>query len=148
MRLHKDAKTRLIRSLPLFADCTTSELSEVAAIADELVLRPARVLAQENAEGREFVVIISGRATVHRGREPIATLEPGDFFGEIALVTGQPRNATVIARTAVHALVIEAHAFLTLLEHSPSIREKVERAVAERLATGDVPGTRGADGAA
>ena len=132
MRLHKDSKTHLIRSLPLFADCTTAEVAEVAAIADEIVLRPARVLAQQNADGREFVVIISGRATVHRGQDTVATLEPGDFFGEIAVVTGQPRNATVIARTPVHALVIESHAFLTLLEHAPSIREKVERAAAER----------------
>lgn len=135
MRLHKDAKTELIRSLPLFAECTGREVAEVAAIADEIVLRPTRVLTRENAEGREFVVIIDGTATVHRGREPIATLEPGDFFGEIALLTGQPRTATVIARTAVRALVIEGHAFLTLLEHSPGIREKVQRAVAARLPT-------------
>ncbi|MCX6396341.1 MAG: cyclic nucleotide-binding domain-containing protein [Propionibacteriales bacterium] len=133
MRLHKDTKARLIRSLPLFADCTSTEIAEVAAIADELVLRPARVLARESAEGREFVVIVSGTATVHRGREPIATLEPGDFFGEIALLTGKPRTATVIARTAVQALVIEGHAFMTLLEHSPGIRAKVESALAERL---------------
>jgi NTE family protein len=135
MRLHRDAKTHLIRSLPLFADCTSNEVAEVAAIADEVVLRPARVLAQENAEGREFVVIISGRATVHRGTDTVATLEPGDFFGETAVVTGAPRNATVIARAPVHALVIEAHAFLTLLEHAPSIREKVEAAVAARAAS-------------
>lgn len=133
MRLHTDAKTALIRSLPLFADCTGREVAEVAAIADEIVLRPARMLTRENAEGREFVVIIDGTATVHRGREPIATLQPGDFFGEIALLTGQPRTATVIARTAVRALVIEGHAFLTLLEHAPGIREKVQQALAERL---------------
>lgn len=135
MRLHKDAKTELIRSLPLFSECTGREIAEVAAIADEIVLRPARVLTRENADGREFVVIIEGTATVHRGREPIATLQPGDFFGEIALLTGQPRTATVIARTAVRALVIEGHAFLTLLEHAPGIREKVQRALDERLPT-------------
>jgi len=137
MRLHKDAKTELIRSLPLFEDCSSAELAEVAVIADEIVLKPGRVLARENATGQEFVVITQGSATVHRGREPIATLNEGDFFGEIALLTGRPRMATVIARTAVRALVIEGHAFATLLEHAPSVREKVERALAERVrATG------------
>ena len=133
MRLHKDTKVRLIRSLPLFAECKSDEVAEVAAIADEIHLLPGKLMTRENAEGGEFVVLCAGSAEVHRGEETIAALEPGDFFGETALVTGQPRNATVVATSPVRALVIEGHAFRTLLEHSPSVRAKVEQAVAERL---------------
>lgn len=132
MRLHRDAKADLIRSLPLFADCTPPEVVEVAAIADEVDLGAGRQLAAENAEGQEFVVIIEGSAQVIKGPEVIATMGAGDFFGEIALITGQPRTATVVASTPVHALVIEGHAFRRLLEDAPDIREKVERALAER----------------
>ncbi len=135
MRLHKDAKAELIRSLPLFAGCTPPELREVTAIATEIDLGAGRQLATENADGQEFVVIIDGSAEVVHGGEVIATMSAGDFFGEIALVTGQPRTASVVATTPVHALIIEGHAFRRLLEDAPDIREKVERAVAER--TGD-----------
>jgi CRP/FNR family cyclic AMP-dependent transcriptional regulator len=132
MRLHKDAKAELIRSLPLFADCTSGEVAQVAAIADEIDLGAGRKLATENADGHEFVVIIEGTADVIQGDAVINTLHSGDFFGEISLVTGEPRTASVVATSDVHALVIEGHAFRRLLEASPDINEKVGRALAQR----------------
>jgi len=132
MRLHKDAKAELIRSLPLFADCTAPEVAEVAAIADEIDLSAGRKLATEHADGQEFVVIIDGHAEVIQGEEKINDLDAGDFFGEISLLTGAKRTASVVATTNVHALVIEGHAFRRLLEDAPDIREKVERALADR----------------
>ena len=77
-------------------------------------------------------LIIDGEAGVHRGGEIVATLGAGAWFGEVALLTGGRRNATVRAKTAVHALVIEGHRFRTLLQHAPDVREKVERVLAER----------------
>jgi CRP/FNR family cyclic AMP-dependent transcriptional regulator len=132
MRLHKDAKAELIRSLPLFADCTPGEVAEVAAIADEIDLGAGRKLATEHADGQEFVVIIEGTADVTQDDAVINTLQSGDFFGEISLVTGTPRTASVVATSAVHALVIEGHAFRRLLDDSPGISEKVNRALAQR----------------
>ena len=132
MRLHKDAKAELIRSLPLFADCTSAEVAEVAAIADEIDLSAGRKLTTQDADGQEFVVIVDGEAEVIKGEEAVNRLGAGDFFGEISLLTGAPRTATVVASTSVHALVIEGHAFRRLLEDAPDIREKVERALADR----------------
>ena len=132
MRLHRDAKTELIRRIPLFADCKADEIAEVAAIADEIDLPAGKQVVTEHADGREFVVVIDGRATVTTGDRVIATLGPGEWFGEVALITGQPRNASVTAATPLHALVIEGHRFTQLLEHAPSIREKVERFLPER----------------
>ena len=133
MRLHKDAKRTLIRSLPLFAGCTATEVAQVAAIADEIDLAEGKVLAAEHAVGREFLVIVEGSAQVERDGSVVATLGAGDFLGEIALVTGRRRVASVTATTSVRALVIEGRAFLHLLESAPAIRTKVERAVVERL---------------
>jgi CRP/FNR family cyclic AMP-dependent transcriptional regulator len=109
-------------------------VAEVAAIATEIDLGAGRQLATENADGQEFVVIIEGSADVTQGDTVVNTMRSGDFFGEIALVTGQPRTASVVATTPVHALIIEGHAFRRLLEDAPDIREKVERAIAERTA--------------
>jgi CRP/FNR family cyclic AMP-dependent transcriptional regulator len=135
MRLHRDAKNELIKSLPLFVDCTPAEVAEVAAIATEIDLGAGRLLATENADGQEFVVIIEGSANVTHGDEVVNGLRAGDFFGEISLLTGEPRTASVVATTPVHALIIEGHAFRRLLEDAPDIREKVERAYRERTAT-------------
>ncbi len=132
MRLHKDAKAELIRSIPLFADCTPAEVLEVAALADEVDLRAGKQLTTENTDGREFVVIIEGTATVSQGDQVINTMGPGDWFGEIAVLTGKPRTASVIASSPLHALVIEGHRFTQLLEHAPDIRAKVERVLAQR----------------
>ncbi|MGO4255433.1 cyclic nucleotide-binding domain-containing protein [Marmoricola sp. RAF53] len=132
MRLHKDAKAELIRSIPLFAGCTPDEIHEVAAIADEVDLRQGKRLTTENTEGREFVVIIDGTAEVHKGDEVINRIGPGEWVGEIALLTGTPRTATVVATAPVHALVIEGHRFTQLMEHAPQIRAKIEKVLAER----------------
>lgn len=133
MKLHKDPKTGLIRSLPLFADLRGRDVNHVAAVADEVVLAAGKVMATENADGHEFVVIADGTAQVVRAGSVIAELETGDFFGETALMLGRPRNADVVAVTEVTALVIEGHAFLRLLEEVPAVRAKVEEALVERL---------------
>lgn len=134
MSLHKDVKADLIRSIPLFAGCTPAEIHEVAAIADEVDLRAGKRLTTENTDGREFVVIIEGTATVSKGDEVVNQIGPGEWVGEIALLTGGPRTATVVATSALHALVIEGHRFTQLIEHAPQIRAKIEKVVAERTA--------------
>lgn len=132
MRLQRDAKTELIRRIPLFADCKPEEIAEVAAIADEIDLPAGKQVVTEHADGREFVVVIDGQATVTASGRVITTLGAGEWFGEVALLTGQPRNASVVAAGPLHALVIESHRFKQLLDHAPSIREKVERFLPER----------------
>jgi CRP-like cAMP-binding protein len=133
MRLHRDAKADLIRTIPLFTQCTPTELARIASIADELDFREGRQLTKENAPGQEFVVIVEGTAAVEKDGQVINTIGPGQFVGEISLVTGQPRTATVVATSTVHALVIEGHAFRRLLGDAPEIRTKVEQAAGERL---------------
>ena len=132
MRLERDVKVRLLRSIPLFADCKADEIAEVAAIADEIDLPAGKTVVTEDADGREFVVVIEGRASVTRGGEVVAEIGAGEWFGEVALVTGKPRNASVVAITPLHALVIVGYRFTQLLDHSPSIRAKVEAVLRQR----------------
>jgi CRP-like cAMP-binding protein len=134
MKLHKDTKAELIRSIPLFASCTPQEVHQVTAIADEIDLREGRLLTTEHAIGHEFVVVIEGSAEVRHGDEVVNTIGPGEFVGEISLVTGEPRTATVVATSPVHVLVIEGHAFQRLLETAPDIKAKVDGVIRARLA--------------
>ena len=138
MKLRKDAKVELIRKIPLFKHCTRKELEEIAAIADELDLKEGTELTREGKAGREFFVIVEGTADVVMGKKSINSVRQGDFLGEIALITGGPRTATVKATSPVRVLVITARSFRTLLERSPEIQRKVLLAMAERLATANL----------
>jgi CRP/FNR family transcriptional regulator, cyclic AMP receptor protein len=135
MKLRKDAKVELIRKIPLFKHCTRKELEEIAAISDELDLKTGTELTKEGKAGREFFAIVEGTANVLMGGKQINSVRQGDFLGEIALITGRPRTATVKATSPVRVLVITARNFRTLLEKNPEIQRKVLLSVAERLAT-------------
>jgi CRP-like cAMP-binding protein len=134
MRLGKDAKTDLLKSVPLFSKLDKKGLQAVALIADELDLPAGKELATEGDRGREFFVLLKGEAEVTKGGQSIATMKEGDFFGEIALVTKMPRTATVTAKSNVDVLVITERAFDNLVKHTPEIGRGVAEALMERLA--------------
>ncbi len=134
MALRKNAKIEALKRVPLFSRCSKKELGEIAQIADEIDLPEGKVLTKEGASGREFFVLMDGSAEVRRKRRKIGTLGPGDFLGEIALVTKTPRTATVKTTTPVRALVVSEQNFRRLLDHTPQVQIKVLEALAERVA--------------
>jgi CRP/FNR family transcriptional regulator, cyclic AMP receptor protein len=134
MQLGHNTKTDLIKSVPLFSSASKQELAQIASIADEIDLPEGKVLIREGDPGREFFVLIDGTAEVERGGKKVAAIGPGDFFGEIALVSKTPRNATITTTSPVRALVITDRAFRQLLDRSPQIAVGVLSALAERLA--------------
>lgn len=131
--LRKDAKIELLRQVPLFERCSKRELTEIASLADELQLPEARELTREGAPGFELVILVEGRAEVWRKGRLVNELGPGDFAGEIALVTGRPRTATVRTRGPSRVLVLAASGFRRLLRDVPSLQEKVLATLAARL---------------
>jgi CRP/FNR family cyclic AMP-dependent transcriptional regulator len=132
-RVRSATKVDLIADVPLFVGLSRSELSQVASIADEIDLPADKVLIREGERGREFFVLLEGKAEVARKGKELATRGAGEFFGEIALVSNLPRTATVKTRTPVRALVIRDVDFRALLRRTPAIAVKVLQAVADRL---------------
>jgi CRP-like cAMP-binding protein len=131
--LHKNAKIELLKRVPLFYSCSKRELGEIAMLADELDLPKARNLTKEGTAGWEFIVLIEGEADVVRKGQVVNELGPGDFIGEIALVSGKPRTATVRTRGPARILVVTASGFRTLMHDVPSIQDKVLSALAARI---------------
>jgi len=131
--LRSDAKIQLLKNVPLFAGCTKAELRRLASIADEIDLREGTVLTRVGRPGREFFVLIEGTARVDKGSRKVADLGPGDWLGEIALLTKAPRTATVTATSPVRSLVITERDFRQTVAEMPSIAMKVLTCVAERL---------------
>ena len=134
MRLGHNQKIDLIRKVPLFSRLSKSELRDLAMLADEIDLRDGKEMTRQGHPGREFFVLLEGTADVRKNGRKINSLGPGDFFGEIALVSREPRTATVTATSPVRTLVITDRSFRRLLEDSPEIQLKVLEALAERLA--------------
>ncbi len=131
--LRKNAKIELLKRVPLFSACSKRELGEIALLADELHLPKARNLTREGTAGWEFLVLIEGEADVVRKGRVVNELGPGDFIGEIALVSGKPRTATVRTRGPARILVVTASGFRTLMHDVPSIQGKVLAALAARI---------------
>jgi CRP/FNR family transcriptional regulator, cyclic AMP receptor protein len=132
--LRRNEKVELIKHTPLFATCSKRELQQIAQIADEIDLREGKQMIREGSRGREFFVLLEGDAEVTRDGRRLNRLGPGDFFGEIALVSDSPRTATVTATSPVRTLVITSASFKRLMAEQPEIQRKVLVALAERLA--------------
>jgi CRP-like cAMP-binding protein len=91
------------------------------------------VLAHQGSPGREFYVILDGKASVSIDGSEVATLGPGDFFGEMALLDQGPRVATVMASTPMEVAVLDPREFSTLIEEHPGVARKVLKVMAHRL---------------
>jgi len=131
--LRKNAKIELLKRVPLFERCSQRELAQIALLADELDLPNARNLTSEGSSGFEFIVLVEGAADVLRDGRVVNELGPGDFVGEIALVTGQPRTATVKTRGPSRILVVTASGFRSLMHDVPAIQDKVLAALTARI---------------
>ena len=129
----KNAKIELLKRVPLFSECSKTDLAHIAQIADEIGFPAGRTLIEEGKVGREFVVIAEGTVEVRRGGRKLPQRGDSNSFGEMALLSGKPRSATVTTTSPVRALVISDRAFKRLLKDVPSLSPKLLANVAARL---------------
>jgi CRP-like cAMP-binding protein len=122
-----------LASIPLFADLAESERELAARWADEIDVEPGRALVTQGDSAYEFFVITEGTAEVERDGTKVAELGAGDFFGEIALLETERRNATVTASTAMRVIVMARDHFQQLTRSSPELAGKLAAAVRARL---------------
>jgi CRP-like cAMP-binding protein len=115
------ASVAVLREVPLFAALSDRQLRKVGKLAMLARYRAGVAVVREGARGHDFFVILEGQATVARRGASVATLAPGDHFGEMALLDRRPRSATVTTETETTALRIPAAAFQKLLRSEPTI---------------------------
>jgi CRP-like cAMP-binding protein len=130
----KNAKIELLKKVPLFADCSIRELATIAQISDEMGFAAGRTLIEEGKVGREFFVIAEGTVEVRRGGRKLPQRGDSTSFGEMALLTGKPRSASVTTTSPVRVLVINDRAFKQLLQDVPSLAPKLLANLAARVA--------------
>ncbi|CAN5420949.1 hypothetical protein BH10ACT3_BH10ACT3_05560 [soil metagenome] len=122
-----------IAGLPLFAACSKRDLQRLAKATDELRISAGTDLTTEGTLGREAFVIVSGTAAVTKGGQQVAVLGAGDHFGELSLLDGGVRTATVTALDDMVVLVLSKPAFNGVLDEIPTLAHKLLVSLAHRL---------------
>lgn len=134
----RDEKLDKLRRVPLFSGLGRRELERLGMLTDEVDLPAGRVLMRQGDRGEELFVFMTGSARVERDGRVIAERGPDDFVGEIALVDGGPRTATVTLTADSALLVVGRQQFRQLLDEFPAVRLQVLDALAHRVRSAEV----------
>jgi CRP/FNR family transcriptional regulator, cyclic AMP receptor protein len=121
----------------LFSTSSTKDLRMIRKALEEVTVPAGRMLTEQGTIGREFFLIVEGQASVKRNNRKVATLGPGQYFGELALLDRRPRSASVISDTEMVLLVLGQRQFNAVLDAIPALSRKLLAAMATRLRESD-----------
>jgi CRP/FNR family transcriptional regulator, cyclic AMP receptor protein len=121
----------------LFSTSSTKDLRMIRKALEEVTVPAGRMLTEQGTIGREFFLIVEGQASVKRNNRKVATLGPGQYFGELALLDRRPRSASVISDTELILLVLGQRQFNAVLDAIPALSRKLLAAMATRLRESD-----------
>ncbi|HET7572165.1 MAG TPA: cyclic nucleotide-binding domain-containing protein [Gaiellaceae bacterium] len=127
------ASVDVLRKVPLFAELENRELEQIADTLRERRFAAGSAVTEEGSSGVGFFVVEEGEAEVEVAGEPRGTIGPGDYFGEIALLTDSPRTATITAKTDLVCYGMTPWDFRPLVEGNSGIAWKLLTAMARKL---------------
>lgn len=123
----------LLTDVGLFSKCTKRERQTIARHAQTADLPAGVDLVREGEPGDALFIILEGEAAVHHDGAEVARVGPGSYFGELAILDGAPRSATVVAATDVKVAVLGIRMFRTLLREFPDLAEQLLVGLASEL---------------
>jgi CRP-like cAMP-binding protein len=126
-------KVDALKRVPLFAGLSRHDLGALGRISEQVDFAVGEELIHENEPGKHFFVVLEGAAEVRRDGAEVNRLGPGDFFGEISLLSDRPTTASVVTTAPSRVVLITPPDFRKLLEDVPLIQMKVIEALAARL---------------
>jgi CRP/FNR family transcriptional regulator, cyclic AMP receptor protein len=132
-KLRQDDKITYLQRVQLFEGCSSRQLRAIARIAEVEEVAAGAELARAGDPGDRFFVIVDGAARIEVSAEKQSRIGPGQFFGEMSLLDGEPRSATVVADTAMRLLVIHRRDFMTLLGEVPGLTERILITLSQRV---------------
>ena len=132
-RTAREEKIRYLERVPIFEACSLRQLRAVADIAKVVEVPERTVLTRQGEPGDEFFIIIDGTALVTLSIHKRHRLRPGEFFGEMSLLDGGPRSATIVAETPVRLLVISRRNFSVLLKEVPGLTQSLLVTLSRRV---------------
>jgi len=129
----RSQKADALKEIPLFSGLSNKDRMELARHVDEVPVRGDTMLTVQGGPGDAFYLIVEGRAEVIRNDTKIATLGEGDTVGEMALLDGEPRSATVVMTTDGTVLTMPRQEFRSVLNKVPAIAQKMLVTLSLRL---------------
>ena len=129
----KTRKAEALAGVPMFATLSKKDRALLAQHVDEVTVPAGRDLAVQGKLGQEMMLIVSGGADVKRNGRRIAQLGPGDVVGELSLIDGKPRSATVTTTDETLMLAMHARDFTAVVNGSPEFQWRILRALAQRV---------------
>lgn len=132
-----DRKLEHLANVRMFSSLNRKELALVARAADIVTVKDGSDIVTEGKTGHEFFLILEGQAVVKRGGRKVATLGPGNYFGELALLDRGPRSATIVADGDMKVAVLGQREFMAVLDQVPALSHKLLVAMAARLREAD-----------
>jgi CRP-like cAMP-binding protein len=124
---------KVLSVVPLFSGFSKRDLNRLAGETDVVSFTAGTPVVEEGMLGATMFIVLSGEAKVVRGSRRLSTLRPGDFFGEVALLDGAPRSATVVADTHLVAIRLYRRTLLRLLEAQPDLARKILDVLVRRI---------------
>jgi CRP-like cAMP-binding protein len=131
------SSAELLAAVPLFRGCTKEELKSLDRATTRADYPAGHVLCHEGAVGRELIILLDGQAAVERNGVEIAVLGPGDFIGEMSLLDGGPRTATVTALSPISTLILMSQEFWQVIDDVRPLGHKLLSTLAARLRAAD-----------
>ena len=126
-----------LKSVPLFADLSEDARRELAVWLNEVEVPDGRHLVDEGDYAYDLSVIVEGEAEVTRGGEHVADLGPGDFFGEMGVLSDEGRrNATVVAKSPMKLLTLATYDVDRMKKKAPEMLDRLKSAIEERSRAG------------
>lgn len=122
-----------LSAIPIFSELSKRELKSLSRLMTQIQVEEGRDLTREGEIGREFMIISNGTADVRKNGRKVATLKKGDFLGELAVLSGAPRNATITTTSSCTLETLNRREFMSLLDESPKIAKKVLLGAVKRL---------------
>jgi len=132
-RVSRDEKIRHLEKVSFLAECTQRQLRAVAALSKVVEMPAGSVLMRAGEPGDEFFVIIDGAAMVEISPRKRRRMGPGEFVGEMSLLDGEPRSATVTAGPGLETLALTRTDFLSLVDSEPSLARALIVALCGRI---------------
>jgi len=137
----KRGAEQALAGIPLFEGLSKAQVRSVLEATVEVTFEAGQPIAEEGMLAVDFYLILDGEAEVVAGDERLASLGPGDHFGELAVIDGQPRSATVRATTHLRALRLVADDFQRLLQTTPELAYRILVEAVRRLRASPPPPT-------
>jgi CRP/FNR family transcriptional regulator, cyclic AMP receptor protein len=136
-RRKSDGKIDALRAVPAFTTLGDVDLEQLAALADLVEVPDGTELMHEGGRGTEVYLIVEGAVRVTHDEAEVATLGPGDFVGEMALLDKGPRSATVTTVGSARVLVFDPRAFDRMVQSSGTLTKRLLGQISSRLRTAD-----------